>query len=583
MRFGEEASPRIYTWGNPGVPSTSANSNSVLGVPRATEGGKFSRNYVPMHDASTTDPVVRQVRWPWREHEQHAFDFLTLVTGTGTAPQAVVAVDVAGRMWTWGSDMSREESGVPHDCTGLGGQAVNGNPGSLMHRPVRVLTPAEREGSASLFWRKVQSKPNGHATVAITSGGKLYGSGLLPADVFLDSVTASSQVSHTAFSAISTQTWTDFAFAAGSFWAIRNDGTLHTKSPTFSPITSSTQVKGMVVDAYLNGFFALQTGTSQSLSYTLSAPPAGGVQAEILVVKNTATGDYRPYVKNAGRNYTATPTVTRLISPAAAVNRSLTLQMSRDTSWKRIDSNGHEALLFCDNGGGAYSVFQLQPRNADMPDAGFCNTHEPTESAEIFHVNRPSRTSTDATLENIVNQTRSGVVHWDPTRKDESTKAGEYVLLMSVSANHTNNSNVVAWGNNQSGCLAVGHTNPQRTVAFVSSPDTVEFSAQSLSLGGDYALAIRTQTTRRLPGSPTAFARHLYCAGNHAFAGNSAATAAITSFTMCSPRSVNINHLVANGSGRLWNRAVFAHSVGQQQFSVASREDIVAGNNDDLT
>lgn len=582
MRFGEETSPRIYTWGNLGVPATNAAANVVMAVARATEGGKFSRNYVPMHDASTTEPVVRQVRWPYREHDKHVFPSLTVVTGDGTTPRAVVAVDIAGGMWAWGTDVSRADGTNAYDSTGLGGPELQDGSG-YMHRPVRVITPQERATSNYITWAKVQSKPKSFATVAISQDGKLYGTGILPSDVFLDSFTVTANVYYTAFSQLSTQTWKDFAFAAGSFWAIRNDRTLHTKSATFSPITTDTQVKGMVVDAYLNQPFSLQTGTSQTLTYTVSMPPAGGVRAEIVVANNTTTGDYRPYVRVAGRNYTSTPAVTRVASPAPVVNRSLTLQMSNDANWSRIDSNGNEAILFCDAVGGGTNAFMLQPSASHLPDGGFFKTHGNGEKTELFHLWRPLRNSNDNTFENVIGNMKQAAIHWDAARADDTDASGEYALYSgSRFYGHTNNSNVVSWGQNQDGCLAVGHTNKQSTIAFNSSPDTVLFQAFSLSLGGNYSLAVRGDVNSQIPGSPR-FARHLYCAGAHGFAGNSAATSAITTFTACTPESVNRNHVNASAA-RKWHPAVFAHSVGGQQFSVASRDYAEESNdNEPLT
>lgn len=574
MRFGEEASPRIYTWGNPGVPNTSASSNVVMAVARAPEGGKFSRNYLPMHDASTTEPVVRQVRLPQDELDKHTFKSLTLNTfgSADNAPRAVLAIDRAGRMWTWGTDMSAQGGGFPlgaiWDPTGLGGPDVSTRGiRAAMHRPVRVLMPSERDG-ATVTWSKVQCRPTQPVSVALTDSGKLYGAGTLNDFLFLDTPVGtkpSTTASH--FVSLSTQTWTDFAFRGASIYAIRNDGTLHTKDssvfPSFVPGLSN-QLKGFLVDATFSGPCFLGTGTSNSLSYSLRAAPAGGRNASVAVARDTSTGEYRPYVSVIGRDYTATPTVTRNVNPATATTPTITLRLSNDTAWSRIDSNGESLVLFSDKGTAGRDVFMLFPGNAALPDGGFIQRNGGL-SCEFFNVAKPQRTDGGVVAE-VANATACAI-SFDHLRLFDGVQP-DYALRLNVS--HTNNSNLIAWGPNANGCLAVGHTNAQSTLAFVSSPDTAAFFATSISLGGNYSLALRFGDN--MPLSPAGvFSRHLYCAGKHQFAGNSAATANITTFTMCSPESVNKNHLSPNGGGRYWYSA-FAHSYNDEQFSVASRD-----------
>lgn len=562
MRFGEEASPRIYTWGNPGVPSTWAPNNVTMAVARATEGGNFSRNYVPMHDASTTDPVVRQVRFPQDELDKHSFKSIGVVTFSfDSTPQAVLAIDRAGRMWTWGMDMSGSQSGQPRDPTGLGGPDVSARGvQAAMHRPVRVLMQSERDGT-TVTWSKVQCRPRQPVSVALTEDGTLYGTGALADRLFLDTAKptgfeATTVANH--FVPLSTQTWKDFAFFGASIYAIRDDGTLHTKDPTVFPsssIGSDNQLKGFLVDATFDVPCFLGTGTSRSLSYAVRAAPAGGRNASVSVARDTATGEYRPYVSLIGRDYTATPTVTRSVTPATATTPTLTLRLSNDTAWARVESNGDALVLFEDKGTAGRDVFMFKPGNRSIPDGGFIERHNGSD-CDIFNVAKPERTD-DRIVQPIANATACAI-SFDQLR-GTTTVPPDFALRLSLS--HTNNSNIVAWGQNANGCLAVGHTNRQRTLAFVQSPDTAEFFASSISLGGNYSLAIRFGLTSGL----------LYCAGKHEFSGNSAATASMTAFTWPTPQSVNVNHLGDSTAGRYWYSA-FAHSWNNEQLSIASRD-----------
>jgi hypothetical protein len=576
MRFGDQLSPRIYTWGNPGVPQTNAAANVIMGVARATEGGTFSRNYVPMHDASTTEAVVRQVRFPVDELEKTQFQSLAIETFTsGDHPRAVVAIDMAGRMWTWGTDCSGESL---RDATGLGGPDARVlGVRAAMHRPIRVLMPSERDGT-TVTWAKVQFRPRQPLAVAMTKDGKLYGSGSVPERYKLDQLFSTTSGPNTVtphFIALSTQTWNDFALLGANLFAIRNDGTLHTKSPSvfgFNTV-SSNQVKGILVDATFSVPCFLGTGTSSSLSYTLSTAPAGGVNARVRVVRNTSTGECRPYVEEIGHAYVSVPAATRFITPATATTPTLTLRLSNDTAWSKLESNGDRLLAFESKGTNGADVFMLFPTTNDLPDEGFYTKFGPGDVVESFNVAKPLRTDDRQQLD--VARATAASIQWDVLR-NSSTTPSDYALRLTVS--HTNNSNIIAWGANRNGCLAVGHTNAQSTLALVQSPDTAEFFATDLSLGGDYSLAIRYGDN--IPQSAGALSRHLYCAGKHEFSGNSAATASITTFTMCSPESVNKNHLNASGGGRNWH-SVFAHTYSNTQFSVACRNYFLEGIGDD--
>lgn len=587
MRFGREAGPRIYTWGNPGVPSTTGVSNAVLSVARATEGGKFSRNYVPMHDASTTDPVVSQVIFPQDELDKTTFRSLDVHRDLSSSLQGVMAIDRAGRMWTWGMDHTRRTPGQPttvrDDVTGLGGPNIAANSTqAVMHRPVRVLMPSERDGQ-TVAWSKVQCMTGPLYSVAQTEDGKLYGAGILRDRLFLDTPRITGfepSTSSVFFVPLSTQTWKDFALIDESLYAIRNDGTLHTKESAgvFSAYTQ-TQVKGLLLDARHASKCVISTSTAVILSYTIDNAPAGGVRATVSVAKDTASGECRTFLTNFGLNYTAVPGSTRSLLASTAVTPTLQLQLANDTGWQSIHSNRRSAVLFnSGEGTNAGSAYIFNPSGAlhrsNVPDDGFLERNS-TGSPRIFDIARPSRVGTELIEE--VGDASNCSISFLSLRP--ATVPDDFALTLPQGVLHSNLSNVVAWGQNENGCLAVGHTNRQRTLAFVASPDTAEFTVSSLSLGGDYSLAIRVGDN--IPGGVSQVqSSHLYCAGRTAFAGNSAATSSMTQFTMCGPDSVNKNHLTQSGAGRHWYSA-FAFSVidwqgnqgvGRQQFSVASRD-----------
>jgi hypothetical protein len=587
MRFGNEASPRIYTWGNPGVPSTTGSSNAVLAVARATEGGKFSRNYVPMADASSTDPVVAQVVFPQDELDKTTFKSLDVHRDLSSIIRAVMAIDRAGRMWTWGMDMTQRTPGQPatvrDDATGLGGPNIAfGSTQALMHRPVRVLMPSER-GGHTVAWSKVQCRTGPLYSVAQTEDGKLYGAGILNDRLFLDTPRLTGSESSTSavfFVPLSTQTWNDFALLDESLYAIRNDGTLHTKESTglFSGYTQ-TQVKGFLLDARHASKCVINTSAAVILSYTIGNAPAGGVQATVSVAKDTATGECRTFLSNCGLNYTAVPSSTRSLLASTETTPTLQLQLANDTGWQSIYSNQRSAVLFnSGEGTNVGSAYIFNPsgtlHRSSVPDDGFLERNS-TGSPRIFDIARPSRVSTEL-IQEVVDASGCSISF---RSLRPATVPDDFALTLPQGLLHSNLSNVITWGQNKDGCLAVGHTNRQRTLAFVASPDTAEFTVSALSLGGDYSLAIRVGSN--MPGSPSGFqSSHLYCAGRTAFAGNSAATSSMTTFTMCGPESVNKNPLTQNGAGRHWYSA-FAFSVidwqnnqgvGRQQFSVASRD-----------
>lgn len=572
MRFGEETSPRVYTWGNIGAPRTSVD-NVVMAAGRITEGGTFQRNYVPMHDASTTDPVVRQVSWvdgqvnleSW-QHEQ--YKSVCLVTN-GNA--AVVAIDHQGRMWTWGNDRSVVEFATRFDPTGLGGPDARIQPQRhLMHRPVRVLMPSERDGT-TVAWSKVQSRISQSSVVALSQDGRLYASGTVVSSYDIDKLGLTNAITFTPhFVPLSTQTWRDFGLVGQTLYAIRQDGTLHTKNSSLLSPGNGNQVKGWLVDATFDTNRFAPYETNASLSYEIFDPLTQRDQSYIVrVVKNTSTRELYPYVDNLRAGYTSTPTAKTFTRnwPSGWPVPTLTLRLASDTSWTKIESQGTKLVLFNDlepRVAGAEpqkDVLMLLPLPTDLPDGGIYKTfRSDTYFGGVFNVRKPYRN--DLQVNRAVGQALSCAISVDSSGQS-STVANSYALRVGGGfLPPGSKSNVICWGGNESGCLAIGNTSPQDTLTVAPSPDTNFFAATALSLGKNYSLAIRREQV--LPGLPGLRQAHsLHCAGKHDFAGNSAATASITTFTLCGPDSVT-------KSNYFWNY-VHAFSYGDEQFSIASR------------
>jgi len=585
MRFGDVPEPRVYSWGNPGVPRTSFISNSTLAAGRATEGGKFSRNYVPMHDASTTEPVVRQVRWPQSEHDKHMYKSLTVLTdwnGNGHA-ENVIAIDRGGRMWTWGRDYPTTFGVI--DPTGLGGPSLppaGMQTRHLMTRPVRVLTPAERDTGVTHTWTKVQARAFQPCSVALTSGGKLYATGNIQPWYFLDEH-RTANVSVTCFTQISTQTWSDFATFGASLLAIRDDGTLHERGIGLSKYNAadntaaSPQVTGIVSDVYFDGPYIMSSPGS-FVRFTLNAPPAAGRQATIGTARNTATGEVRPYVENHGAGYTAASIVSTLRFPSNSPSPpTLRINLATDTAWTATFSNGGDAaILFTKPVGTAGGrAYQLSTRD-HVPDGGFFSTYGSSPPLGLTNLRFPTGVAFDG------NTHQSFVDSFEPedpfaalSPMNGFSNANRNFAIRTNRSGNANSlaTNFLVWGTNGSGCLAVGHTNPQRTITLSRSYRTAAsnqaITLEKLALADNHSVAIG-----RNPVRPTEGFGKMYCAGQFEFAGNSAVTTVITSFTPVTPAS-------ANTTGRYWY-SCFASGTRDEQLSIASRDYVAEDGRDDV-
>jgi len=585
MRFGDSPEPRVYSWGNPGVPRTAYISNSTLAAGRPTEGGKFSRNYVPMHDASTTDPVVRQVRWPQSEHDKYMYKSLTVLTDRNGAGYAenVVAVDRLGRMWTWGRDYPT--SSGTDDPTGLGGPRLPASgmqPQFLMTRPIRVLRPDERDTGVTNTWTKVQCRAFQPCTVALDSDGKLFAAGIIPPWYFLDEH-RTSNVSVTCFTQISTQTWNDFSTLGASLLGVRNDGTLHERGLGLSQYNASsgtalsTQVRGIVADAYYQAQYFMPTGTSSFITYTLNAPATGGRQATIGTATNTTTGEVRPFLSNHGAQYTSVSISSTSRSPATAASPpTLTLRLAVDTAWNAIYSNGGDsAILFTKSAGTTEAKAYLLSDSGNVPDDGFFSTNG-SRPFGLTNLRFPMGLASDG------NTHQSFVGSFEPSSPFAALSPmnglGNTARNFAVRTNRSGNANSLAnnflvWGTNGSGCLAVGHTNSQKTITLSRCYQTAAanqaITLEQMTLADNHAAAIG-----RNPVRPTNGYGKLYCAGKFEFSGNSAATSNITTFTPVTPAS-------ANTTGRYWY-SCYASGTPDEQLTICSRDYVSEDGRDNV-
>lgn len=575
MRFAEETSPRVYSWGNPGVPRTAYISNSTLAAGRPTEGGKFARNYVPMHDASTTEPVVRQVRWPQSEHDKYMYQSLTVLTdrnGNGYA-ENVVAVDRKGQMWTWGRDYPSAFGTT--DPTGLGGPQLPASgmqPQFLMTRPVRVLRPEEKESGVTNTWTKVQCRAFQPCSVALDSAGKLFATGSIPPWYFLDEH-RTGDVSATCFTQISTQTWRDFATLGASMLAVRSDGTLHERGLGLSRYDAatgtalSTQVEGIVADAYYQAPYFMPTGTLSSITYTLNAPPAGGRQATVETSINTTTGEVRPFLANHGAGYTAVSISSTSHSPATAASPpTLTLRLAVDTAWNAIYSNGGDsAILFTKSAGTTEARAYLLSGAANVPDDKFFSSYG-SRPFGLTNLRFPMGLQSDGnTHQSFVGsfEESSPFAALSPMNGLGST-ARNFAIRTNRSGNANSlANNFLVWGTNGSGCLAVGHTNQQNTITlsrcYQTAATNQAITLERMALADDHSLAIGRNPVRQTEGYGK-----LYCAGKFEFSGRSAATSNITSFTPVMPAS-------ANTTGRYWY-SCYASGTPSEQLAICSRD-----------
>lgn len=551
MLFGQETSPRIYAWGNPGAAAGSASQNSTLAAGRVTEGGTFSRAYVPMHDASTTDPVVQQYRIDDLDRKSSFyFKSLDVVQDLTSARgiDAVIAIDEAGRMWTWGKDKSNiliQEL----DATGLGGVRITNAVAGCIHRPHRVLTPSERESGVTRTWSKVQSSDA--TTVAMTDEGQLLATGADLRSVQLDR-RETAILSSTYFQPISTQTWSSFCFGKEGLFAVRNDGKLFQKRSDTDRSLPAEPVEGLVAEAYLvGGRFYIGT-TGYTASFTSQAAPAGGTRIGVQPLFNTATGEVRPYVFRPGLRYTSAPSVTMSISRHSSVPEitppTVVAELVPDDKWVEVACNKRgEALAVSQK-----TVFLRTNANSTLrdsiPDGGFVRNFSGVGFAGIFiNLYRPFGNSSDVVhnLDLALAVTSATASYVAVTAVCDCQSFGDTATAATgsnfairfenpLSSPGDGKTNLLVWGANQCGLLATGSTSPQReiVVAGAGKPDSGDWVFDSFAIGGLHSAGVKSEW-------PSGVASDLVIAGKHQFAGNSAATANHVSFAYPTPSSAN--------------------------------------------
>jgi len=559
-----KGNPRVFSWGNPGTPTTTVPANALLAVGRRSEGGRASRNYVPVHDASTTEPVVSLARIGTAQQSFESFRSLDCdYREQGLNRSFAVAVRDNGDLAGWGQPFL------------LVGESVGNPRNSIFTRPVHIVAADERAASTQLHkWKKVCVQ--NRSVIALTEQGKIYGSGAI-SNLLLDSATATANEA-SLLVPLSTQTWHDATLFSngGAIAAIRNDRTLWVRNgpngfAEYPVSTSEMQVKGFIESLRPSRPWTLSTSTILFLDIDKS--PGQTQKLFPSDVAPTSSTDTEVRVRfSPAWGYTAPPTIT--LTPTA-LNTTVTYiaTLSVDNQWESVDHINRNGLVAVQRAGGTSKVFV---HSGNLPYVHASNgTIERDTAKPVGLINVKFSQGVYAAgpseLDDVVSAVGS-----NGDNQGHVYNTGPQVFCI-LNSPHSNNSNVIAWGVNAAGQLGIGSTEHTvaDTVQLLPSPDTVYFQATSLSASGLHTLAVRTGTD--LPGAFDFDCSHLYVCGMKDFSGNTTATANMTTFQPCTGGSVN-------GTASKW-RNVFAFvkrefSFSQNHFlSFASRqttaEDIV--------
>lgn len=565
--FGIRGNPRVYSWGNLGATRGSAAvgqaPNSLLAVGRRSEGGNATRNYVPFFDSSTSEPVVDRLRLAPDERAKECFVSLD-ASLRGDLNNTVLAVDGTGHMWSWGY------------ASPLGNITSLSNPqtdptAAVFTRPVPVVANDERAADARLHkWKKVACSRSNITYAALSTDGKLYAAGNIT-PLLLDSHTATASFTM-GFVPVSTQTWHDVTLFKFGAAAIREDRTLWVKTAGNNPGNGmsgetnypSLQVKGFVefvskgVNAYTHS-----TSTASSISFSIDPSPSG--VSAFASGYTSPDNKVRVRISSPGWGYTAAPSVV-LTSNLQGTSSAYSAVLAADDKWESLDNINGRGLLALQKSGGTSKLFVF------------------TDSLPYVAASDGLYTDTDG-----FNRVQKGLisVRFADGREDQpfaevrdrlndirsvfgSKGGGTCAQVFCVTNSSANQSNVLAWGSNEYGQLAVGSTAAKDEVSEITPVNLTaaspEFIADRVAASGVHTLAIREGL--QVYGGSLRNVRHLYTCGKHSFAGNTTATANMTTFQPCTGGSVN-------GSAHHWNH-VFAFSyedadvIEPEQISFAS-------------
>jgi len=552
--FGIRGNPRVFSWGNPGVPESKASRNSTLAVGRRSEGGTFQRAFVPVSTSSTTEPVVDAIRLPPDERAKECF--VSLDTGLNqNVGNPVLAVDANGDLWSWS---------YPEPLAGYRLDRV-----FYYTRPVQVVAQDERAANTRLHkWKKVVADGFGSPSnfVALTTNGTLYGAGSVQS-LLLDSITATSSYSY-GLKQISTQTWHDVTLFGGAIAAIRSDRTLWVRMGFNNGLSGinenqNMQVRGCIESCVPASQWTHSTSNAQSISFTFSPPPAGGAQAFARGhVRTNDSGVSEVFLRfvHLGWGYTSAPTVTVSGYNSNYPPPQYTARLIDDYNWDSVDHVDGHSLVAMQRANGTTKLFVHTSVNPNLLATNGL-TDRGNEPRGPLYIKRASGgfVPGPAALDNLASAVGS---------KGRAADSGQVFCV--CNSTHSNSSNVLSWGENNYGQLAIGTTSTATTdtVNLVPSPDAHPFVALKVAAGGYHTLAVRQGPEER-PNHPGELATELMTCGRHQFSGNTTATASITTFSPCS------GAMAGSGQYRWENVFAFCHGYDttkpeQLSFACAS-------------
>lgn len=547
---GDRENPKVISWGNPGVASTSAFHNATLAAGRRSDGGSYVRRYVPVITAATADYRVEPVRVDTATREAMTFVSMAVETlperlGSPFRGRAY-AVDAGGQIHGWG-----------YNPASIGDER---NPFPLAayvyKSPVPLTSDSDRQADERVVsFRKVvsytSSRPGNF--LALSNSNALYGTEA----VSLDNAGAASTASYSVMRLVSTQAWADvvsFGVLEQHVMAVRDDGTLWTTSQLRSTASAQTsQIKGAISAVYLGGPFTQSTNATDSISASVSSPPAGGRKLSFTVERKTKTSSYEVRsVSDSGILYTAEPTVT--FSGLENTNNApaIRLEMLPEYGWSQLSASGDAVLLLNRNNGTSrvFVAYINVPPEDLMPEDDY-KLVASQGILEIMHL--PGATNHYA----------------NPYRDVTAVHAAQGYFKGPVSSNpisaffvqdnpNTSRSNLLVLGDNAYGQLGIGSTAAiVRTATEVSSPDSADFIVKKIASSRINTFVIRQGED--IPGFAGTHVQHLYTAGMPEFSGGTTATASIRSFTPV---------LGVNGASSKWEH-VFA--FGQDEAAFPSR------------
>lgn len=273
----------------------------------------------------------------------------------------------------------------------------------------------------------------------------------------------------------------------------------------------------------------------------------------------------RRYLEDAGWGYTSISVVSTSRTPAtAATPPALNLRLAKDTAWHAVYSNGYDAAIAVNRDVSVtdeYATIQISTP-ALLPDNEFFKTYSSIQPYVMQSLAYPMTLSVDGNSE----QSSVRNVSWRDISLSQVPSQFDTARNFALVGNDLrtgNRTNVLSWGTNRNGSLAVGHETTQaiirRSLCHTLTTATYGITYSKISLSSDHSLAIGLQDAQQ---RPTEGYGKLYCAGKFQFAGSSSATANITSLTPVTPAS-------ANAVGNVWY-SCHAYSDQTAQLSVAS-------------